>query len=197
MGGKCVAKSFIYILDLRLLYISIALIFLSCKSQSFNDVNEIYNIVNTALNEYSSNYQFKLAEESNNYDIYRAFNVYAYNYKKHKETGEIRPAPMVKKGTEWVLNRKDIEYISKQMKQDSTKVKWNRDLIKAPQVVFETGKRIVQVKLSKPFLNKDKTKAVIFLDEVLPPEYGYGYLLLLKKVGDNWVACGKIDYRVS
>lgn len=175
----------------------IALIFLSCKSQSIYDVNEKYNIVNTALNEYSSTYQFKLVEESNNYDIHNAFNVYAYNYKRYMETGKIRPAPMVKKGTEWILNRKDIEYISSQMKQDTAKVKWNRDYIKAPLVVFESEKRIIQVKISKPFLNKDKTKAVIFLDEVLPPDHGYGYLLLLKKVGDKWIPCGKIDYRVS
>ena len=104
---------------------------------------------------------------------------------------------MVKKGTEWILNLTDIEYISKQMKQDTAKVKWVRDYIKVPHVVFESEKKIVQVKISKPFLNKDKTKAVIFLDEVLPPNYGYGYLLLLKKEDDKWIPCGKIDYRVS
>lgn len=175
----------------------IALIFLSCKSQIITDVNETYNVVNTALIEYSTTYQFKLVEESNNYDLYHAFNIYSYNYKRYKETGKIRPAPMVKKGTEWILNLTDIEYISKQMKQDTAKVKWVRDYIKVPHVVFESEKKIVQVKISKPFLNKDKTKAVIFLDEVLPPNYGYGYMLLLKKEDDKWIPCGKIDYRVS
>jgi len=49
-----------------------------------------------------------------------------------------------------------------------------------------------RVELSKPYLNKDKTKAVIF--RIIG---GNGFLILAKKVDGKWLPCGEIEYMFS
>ncbi|RIV72815.1 hypothetical protein D2U88_04070 [Flagellimonas aequoris] len=173
-------------------------VLICCNLQcNIQEISEEYKIVNAALKDYAATYKFKFIEESNNDDLAFCFKAYINTYKKFMETGNKRPAPMVKKGTEWILNQGDIDFILHEMNRDTFKIKWDRNKIKVRQAIYESEKRTVQISVSKPFLNMDKTKAVIFLDEVLPPYNGYGYLLLLKKVEGEWLPCGKIDYRVS
>ena len=187
MGGKCVAKSFIYILDMRMLFFFLTISMLSCKSHKNNDSSDEYRIVNLVLQTIRTK-QFVLYDE-----VYKGW------YNKHKAG---KATTMASEDIEWILNYDDIEFISSKINSDTLKTRWNRNQIKNSNLIYASDRpdlvkstdlpRPPKVKLSKPYLNEDKTKAMII--RIIG---GHGYLMLAKKVNGKWQLCGKIEYMVS
>ncbi|MBO0342131.1 hypothetical protein [Flagellimonas profundi] len=186
---------------MRLIFSLIAIIFLCCKAPKSNKTiaNEEYEIVNKVLNTVRSK-QFILYDEIYNYNVdFAIVGVYKGWYNKHL-TGKI--TPMASEDIEWILNQDDIEYISNKIKSDTIKTRWDRKQIKNPNLIYASDRpdlvestdlpRPPRVELSKPYLNENRTKAIII--RIIG---GNGYLMLAKKVGDDWELCGEIEYMFS
>lgn len=171
-----------------------------CKAPKSNNTitNEEYEIVNEVLNTVRSK-QFIFIDDNYNYNIDFALGAYKNWRQKHK-LGKI--TPMASEDIEWILDHDEIEFISKMIKSDTIKTNWDRARIKNPNLVYASDRpdlvkstdlpRPSKVHLSKPYLNKDKTKAIII--RIIE---GHGYLILAKKVDGKWQLCGKIEYMFS
>ena len=128
-----------------------------------------------------------------------ALRVYKNWHDKHT-LGKI--TPMASEDIEWILDQDDIKFISNKIKSDTIKTKWDRTQIKNPHLIYPSGRpdlvestdlpRPPRVELSKPYLNEDRTKAMII--RIIG---GHGYLILAKKVDGKWQLCGEIEYMFS
>ncbi|HKL90016.1 MAG TPA: hypothetical protein VJ880_02420 [Allomuricauda sp.] len=182
------------------LILLISLVFLGCKAPKTGSLSDEYKIVNIVLQTIHSK-KFILYDENYlvNY-ITPDFNAYIGWYNEYLETGKI--TPMASKDIEWILDHDDIEFISNKIKSDTLKTRWDRNQIKNPNLVYASDRpdlvkstdlpRPPKVKLSKPYLNENRTKAMII--RIIG---GHGYLILAKKVNGKWQLCGKIEYMVS
>ena len=119
---------------------------------------------------------------------------------KYLETG--KSVPLASKDIEWILDSEDIGDISINIEHETFKTRWDKTLIENPNLIYASDRpdlvalmnppRPLRVHLSKPYLNKDETKAVIF--RVIG---GNGFLILAKKVDGKWQLCGEIEYMFS
>ena len=107
----------------------------------------------------------------------------------------------VSKEMEWILDDDDVKFISQNIKSDTIRIKWDKNKMnpseilyasKHPELVTSTEvPRLGIIHISKPYLNKDKTKAVVVIIT------GGGYLVLVKKTDEGWKVCGRILYQYS
>ncbi|RIV72817.1 hypothetical protein [Flagellimonas aequoris] len=178
----------------------IVVVLWGCKVQKINDLAEEYKIVNLVLKEVHVK-QFILYDE--NYLVNYTtpdFNAYIDWYDEFLETGKI--TSMASRDIEWILDYDDIKFISKKIKSDTIKTKWDRKQIKNPNLIYASDRpdlvessdlpRPPRVELSKAYINKDRTKAMII--RIIG---GNGFLILAKKVDGNWQLCGEIEYMFS
>nr|WP_288932316.1 hypothetical protein [uncultured Allomuricauda sp.] len=184
---------------MRYLIFLFSLIFLSCKAQDISNLSDEYKIVNIVLRTIHSK-QFVLYDEVYNYNMdFALLEVYKGWYNKHKAG---KTTTMASEDIEWILNYDDIEFISSKINSDTLKTRWNRNQIKNSNLIYASDRpdlvestdlpRPPRVELSKPYLNEDKTKAMI--TRIIG---GHGYLMLAKKVNGKWQLCGKIEYIFS
>lgn len=119
---------------------------------------------------------------------------------QYLETG--KSVPLASKDIEWVLNSGDIGFIARNIEYKTVKTRWDKTQIENPNLIYASDRpdlvalinppRPLRVHLSKLYLNKDNTKAVIF--RVIG---GNGFLILAKKVDGIWQLCGEIEYMFS
>ncbi|NDV41978.1 hypothetical protein [Flagellimonas sediminis] len=184
---------------MKYLVLLVSVVFLGCKVQKAKDLSDEYKIVNLVLKKVDSE-QFMLYDEIYNYNLdFTIVGVYKGWYNKHL-TGKI--IPMASKDLEWILDYYDIEFISKKINSDTIKTKWDRKQIKNPNLIYASDRpdlvestdlpRPPRVELSKPYLNEDRSKAMII--RIIG---GNGFLILAKKVDGKWLLCGNIEYMVS
>ena len=94
-----------------------------------------------------------------------------------------------------------MNFISQNIKADTVKIKWDKNKMNPPEILYTSEhpelvtstevSRLGIVHISKPYLNNDKTKAVVVIIR------GGGYLVLVKKTNNGWKVCGKILYQFS
>ena len=185
---------------MRLIFFLFTIMYFCCKPTKSNDTitNNEYEIVNEVLNTVRSK-QFILIDDNYNYHIDFALGVYKNWWQKYK-LGKI--TPMASEDIEWILDEADIEFIFKKIKSDTIKSNWDRTQIKNPNLIYASDRpdlvestdlpRPPRVELSKPYLNENRTKAIII--RIIG---GNGYLVLAKKVNGKWQLCGKIEYIFS
>lgn len=186
---------------MRLLLFIFALSVLSSRAQNVNQkiLEEGYDIVNLVLNDINAE-KFIFFDENYTFGLNSGFKAYIYWYMQYLETG--KSVPLASKDIEWVLHSEDIGFISLNIEYETVKTVWDRSKIKNPNLIYASDRpdlvalmdppRPLRVHLSKPYLNKDITKAVIF--RVIG---GNGFLILAKKVDGKWQLCGEIEYMVS
>ena len=186
---------------MRLLYLIVAILaVLSSTAQESKKAitEEEYKVIDAVFDNYNLN-KFLLDDENYNYKLLSAFGVYIHWYIKFLETGE--NGPPTSKGIEWILDSEDISDISLDIEYDKTAIKWDKYKLNRPEIIYsseylksltsEESQSMGLVQISKPYLNRDKTKAVVFIIA------DSGYLVLAKKTGDGWKVCGKIFYIYS
>lgn len=186
--------------NMKILFFLLTMTFWSCKAQNNkHDLSlEEYKVVNAVLDDYRLN-KFLLDDENYHYNLTHAFKVYVNWYIKYLETG--KSTLMASKDIEWILNGDDIGNISLKIEYDSAKIKWDKNKLNRSEILYASNHpelvtstevpRLGLIKISKPYLNKDKNKAVIFIIT------DSGYLVLVKKVRNEWQVCGKIEYMFS
>lgn len=173
--------------------------FLSCKTQKniYKLSEEEYSIVNAVLDSHSLN-RFLLVDE--NYTRNLNFALRAYESWKKEFLKKGRVGGHVSKEMEWILDDEDVKFISQNIKADTIRIKWDKNKMNPPEILYASEHpelvtstdfpRIRIIHISKPYLNRDKTKAVVVIT-------GGGYLVLVKKTDNGWKVCGKILYQYS
>ncbi|GLU43175.1 hypothetical protein Musp01_07990 [Muricauda sp. NBRC 101325] len=186
---------------MRLLLFIFTLSVLSSKAQVVNQeiLEEGYDIVNLVLNDINAE-NFIFYDENYTFGLNSGFKAYIYWYMQYLETGKI--VPLASKDIEWVLKSGDIGFIARNIEYKTVKTRWDKTQIENPNLIYASDRpdlvalmnppRPLRVHLSKPYLNKDNTKAVIF--RVIG---GNGFLILAKKVDGKWQLCGEIEYMFS
>jgi hypothetical protein len=173
---------------------------LNCKAQKSNQSlsEEEYSVVNAVLDSYSLN-RFLLVDEDYTRNLNFALGAYENWKKEFLKNGRV--GGHVSKEMEWILNDDDVKFISQNIKSDTIRIKWDKNKMnpseilyasKHPELVTSTEvPRLGIIHISKPYLNKDKTKAVVVIIT------GGGYLVLVKKTDEGWKVCGKILFQYS
>jgi hypothetical protein len=186
---------------MRLLLLFFIISVMTSKAQNVNHktLDEEYQIVNLVLDDINSE-RFIFFDEKYTFSLNSGFKAYIYWYIKYLETG--KSVPLASKDIEWILDSEDISFISINIEHETVKTKWNKTQIENPNLIYASDRpdlvalmnppRPLRVHLSKPYFNKDKTKAVIF--RVIG---GNGFLILAQKVDGKWQLCGKIEYMFS
>ena len=179
--------------------LAIATIF-NCKAQKsdYNLSEEEYSVVNAVLDSYSLN-SFLLIDENYTRNLNFALDAYESWRKVFLEKGRV--GGHVSRDMEWILDDEDVKFLSQKIKADTIRIKWDKSKMnpseilyasKHPELVTTTEvPRLGIIHISKPYLNRDKTKAVVVIIR------GGGYLVLVKKTDNGWKVCGKILYQYS
>ena len=185
---------------MRLLFLFITVSVLRCSAQKSSQElsREEYEIVNAVLDDYGLK-KFLLNDEDYHYDLSLSFKVYIHWYIKYLETG--KSGPPTSKDIQWILNSNDISFISVNLEYDTVRIKWDKYKLNRPEILYASEHpellnstdvpRLGLIHISKPYLNRKKNKAVIFIVR------DAGYLILVEKIDDKWQLCGKIEYMSS
>nr|WP_288932311.1 hypothetical protein [uncultured Allomuricauda sp.] len=184
---------------LLLLFFTLSILGSRVQDVSQKTLDEEYKIVNLVLDDINAE-RFIFFDENYTFGLNSGFKAYIYWYMQYLETG--KSVPLASKDIEWVLHSEDIGFISMNIEYENVKTGWDKTKIENPNLIYASDRpdlvalmnppRPLRVHLSKPYLNKDKTKAVIF--RVIG---GNGFLILAKKVDGKWQLCGKIEYMFS
>lgn len=178
----------------KLLLFYIAFLASNCNIKTEKD---IYILLNETFNSIKHE-KIEFIDESLSLDIEESFNVYENFYKQSNEKKEVRPNPMVKKGTEWIFNENEIKEVYIDIKENNKTINWNYKRINNDRVIkANNNSSDIKVKVSRPFFNKKKDKAIIFVHHYISSLNSYGYLLLFQKENKDWKIKGEIDYMTS
>ena len=185
---------------MRLVFLFIIVSVLNCSAQKSNQElsTEAYKIVNVVLDDYGLQ-KFLLDDVDYHYDLSSGFKAYIHWYMKYLETG--KNGPPTSKDIDWILNSDDIGFISVNLEYDYVRIKWDKYKLNRPEILYASENpellnsthlpRIGLIHISKPYMNREKNKAVVFIVR------DAGYLILVEKIDNKWQLCGKIEYLSS